>query len=347
MDISVARKRGLTWLLTLTIALIAGRSAQAAELVFLPVREASLRLASGSIVRGDLKSVASDVVTLRLRDGSEKTYPIPDVRTISSNDKAFSWSPAQETFAKLVERADRIQGVSISGAASADSNASQGNDAARGRRPASPPAVFAERAGFAEPPQETGTSGQAGFVAVGGFPGPSQRPRERAVIDPSTVASLDVPAESDRALATFGETRTPAAATRNSATGVSTDVPKNAVICTNPACGKAVVGGKYGDRCPHCGVVWVAQSSGDLIASGAVPSQNSGTVANSSNPFGGPARPAGGGGDGAAAVANPATPGGTTVTTTSGFDLEGIPWWGKIGGFAALMFGLWFVSQRR
>jgi hypothetical protein len=116
------------------------------------------------------------------------------------------------------------------------------------------------------------------------------------------------------------------------------------ITCSNPKCKREVPGARYGQKCPFCGVLW-AQPNTDVIAKNGGPAGAG--PDNGSNPFGKAPSPAGTAPAGGGVATAVKTPGGSTVTANTGFGIDSVPWWGKIAGFAGLMFVLWFMTQRR
>lgn len=307
-------------------------------LEFKPPREATARLQDGGTTRGQLKSISASQIVIVLRDNTEREIALPKVRSVSANDKSFTYSPAQEDFSKLLERAQKIQGLFITRdagtgtAATDDSGAGAG--APRGGAPNRIPNVYATAIGLAPEETPAPVNGTSGFDAQRGFAGVSLRAQPPAPLDTAAVASLQ--GASGSVPSTTSVKTTPPAVPLVIAR------PGEKIYCSNPDCGKEVPSAKYGEKCPHCGIIWAAESSTDVIAR--TTPGNTGGPAASGNPFGAAPNQE----NTAAAVTTAAsTPGGSEVTTSSGFSIDSVPWWGKIAGFAGLMFVLWFVAQRR
>jgi hypothetical protein len=200
-------------------------------------------------------------------------------------------------------------------------------------------------------PQITSTGG--GFQQSGGFAGASQRPQglarfETPVIpefDKATVAAM----EEERKVAAI-DAVTPKFALPGVTTTVkpapSAAAGEEILICSNPKCGKEVRGAKYGDKCPHCGVIWAAQSGSELVAS-----STGSTIVDPKNPF----AKAGTGAAPNAVQAGAGQPGlapapplpDAAAAPAEGFNLETIPWWGKLLGFGASIMVLMFILGRR
>lgn len=306
--------------------------------VFRPVRDVTIQLTNQSAVKGKLKRITATSVIVSLRDGSQKELSIDTVRTVKTNDNRFAYSPAQEPFEKLAVRIKGLQGATIE-RTGVPPGARAGDDSPKGTRPNSPPALFAAMSGF------TGGGTQSAaedFSIKNGFAGANMRPREQSPIDMDAVAFVTgleaaanrPPSISPKPIGTAGQNL-----------GADGEI----TICANPACGKRVYGAKYGDKCPYCGIVWLEHSNAEVVAAeksvahaGSAPTAAAGDQ--KGNPFA----------SGANQVIPPPAPavntgavGATTIVTSTGFDINSIPWWGKIGGFGGLIFVLWFVSQRR
>jgi len=320
-------------LLLLSIATARGEDA----VVFRPIRDVTVQLTNQSAIKGKLKRITATSVIVSLRDGSQKELGVDTVRTVKTNDGRFAYSPAQEPFEKLAVRIKGLQGATIE-RTSVQPGVRAGDDSPKGTRPNSPPALFAAMSGF------TGGVKSAGgdFSIKNGFAGSNMRPREQSPIDMDAVAfvtGLEAAA-----------IRPPAISPKpNGTAGQHLDPRGEITICANPACGKQVYGAKYGDKCPHCGIVWLAQSNAEVVAAEksvahAAPGAAVAVVDRKGNPFG----------SSASQVIPPPAPavnsgaaGPMTVVSSTGFDINSVPCWGKIGGFAGLIFVLWFVSQRR
>ena len=118
------------------------------------------------------------------------------------------------------------------------------------------------------------------------------------------------------------------------------------LICSNPNCQKEVPGAKYGQKCPHCGIIWSRTSNADAVAQVAVNGTSATPIVDPKNPFSRPAAP-----PQTPPIALPngpaATPVVPAVVQPQGFTLETIPWWGKILGFGASIMVLMWVMGRR
>lgn len=303
---------------------------------FRPARDASVRLITNSgMVKGQLKSIAADQVIVIMKDDSEKVIPMTNVRIISTNDKTFTYSPAQEPFDELIKR-PRLQGVTIhrggGGSAAGSDDTDDPDEAISSKRPNGPPGVFAQFSGFGANAKAGPLSNSGGFVTQDGFAGASVRPgSHKPKLDTAALATIVGPGSQNANPATGGPAEV-------KPEGKLIGKPGETVICSNPKCRKSVTNARYGDTCPHCGVIWLQQSSTELIAS--TKPGNNGSAASTANPFG-----SGDNSAGAAAAATPVTS--PTVVTSGGFSIETVPWWGKIAGFGGLLAVLWFVSQRR
>jgi hypothetical protein len=334
---AVAKGRYALLLAAITFAVLPRANAED-RMDFNPVREANVRLTSGASVKGQLKSIAADqVIVIMTKDDSEKVIPMANVRVISTNDKSFTYSPAQESFDKLIER-PRLQGVTIQrGVGSTASGDNANGDDARSsasKSPNNPPEVFAQFSGLGGKSKAGPLSSTGGFAAQDGFAGQSVRPGKKPKLDTSALASIvGAPSSASGEPSSSGAsaTKTP---------GKLIGKPGETIYCSNPKCKKQVTDARYGDKCPHCGVLWLQQSTTDLIASSG--SSAAGGTSNPANPFGdGGGAAAAGGNLAGNAAASP------TVVTSGGFSIESVPWWGKLVGFGGLIAVLWFVSQRR
>jgi hypothetical protein len=82
-------------------------------ITFDPPRPAILRHNSGNVVRGELMAISSELVQFRLQSGKAFQYELKDIRSIVTNDRAFRYNSAHDTYRKAVEAARGLPGVSI------------------------------------------------------------------------------------------------------------------------------------------------------------------------------------------------------------------------------------------
>jgi hypothetical protein len=344
----VTRFRECCLIATAVVLLAPGVLSAEERLVFEPPRDANIRMGNGSLVKGRIKSIWPGSLVYLLKDQIEHEVPLSAIRVISTNDRSFQYAPAQEPFEKLAGRTRLPQGVTLQddeGPTTGQSGSSDGAGAGGGASggPNYPPRVYASMVGLKteSPPQELGESG--GFLTSNGFGGASSRPMPPARIDTRQIASLLNSAESTAAsppVKTSPPLRTQGGPPVLPSAAASR--PGETIICSNPDCRKEVPGARYGQSCPFCGTLWLAESAAETLAANTPPAAGGQVV--SGNPFGvTPQTPP----SNVTPVTAGTTPGGSTVVTGTGFSIESVPWWGKIGAFAGLMFVLWFVSQRR
>jgi hypothetical protein len=316
----------LLWLLSAIPAFAAD------QLEFVPPRDVNIRMANGSLTKAKLKSILPTSIIVSNRDGSEKELSIATVRTVSTSDNSFNYAPAQETFEKLATRAQKIQGVTLRTRAVAGSAASEKAtstaDLSGDKGPNGPPAIYAAMIGLAPKALPEMSSGSAGFVTSSGFGGPNLRPHTHSALDTSAVASMT------------GLSNRPPAGMPGAVKPAERELvgkPGEHVYCSNPKCKKEVHDAHYGDECPYCHIIWAKEDAPAMVA---VNPSGAGSETGGSSPFG------------AAVSATTTTPGAKTTPgavpiVNPGFSLETVPWWGKVGGFGAMLFVLWFLSQRR
>lgn len=82
-------------------------------ITFKPPRPAILRAKSGNLLRGDLVALSDEWVQFRLQSGKVFDYPLNDIRSIVTNDRAFRYNSAHDTYRKAVENARELRGVTI------------------------------------------------------------------------------------------------------------------------------------------------------------------------------------------------------------------------------------------
>lgn len=320
--------------------------AQAGSLTFLSPREVVMRH-NGTPVRGQVKSMTSDEVVMILRSGVEKSYAMSGVASIIAADKSFQYMPNQESFDDFLAKAGSIRGVTVvrdespDGATSAGGSTkmigsvSDGYARAVGMQPSATP--------------QAGSSG-GGFVQSGGFAGSSQRPQalarleapEIAPLDPAAVSKLVEEKQTQGLAATTPKFALPGGTVAAVQPPASSDASEEVLICSNPNCQKEVRGAKYGQTCPHCGMIWAQQSNTEVIAS--TPVNGAAPVVDARNPFARAPAPQ----SAPVALPNTAVPAAVApAAAPQGFALETIPWWGKLGGFgASIMVLMWILGRR-
>jgi hypothetical protein len=328
--------------------------AEAGSVTFLSPRDVMMRHSSGP-VRGQVKSMSTDEVVMILRTGLEKSYPMSGVTSIIAADKSFQFMPNQESFDEFLGKATNIRGVTVVRDDAAGGAANPGDTKSIGTvSDGYARAIGMQQAGT---PQAGSSSG--GFVQADGFAGSSQRPQKLARLDAPNIPELDratVTQMEEVRKAKELEAATPKFAlpgggvipiqpTPSKGGFALPEAGEEVLICSNPNCQKEVPGAKYGQKCPHCGIIWSRTSAGDALA-GAPLNGTSTPVVDPKNPFNRPAAP-----PQTAPIALPnvaaATPVSPVAVQPQGFTLETIPWWGKILGFGASIMVLMWVMGRR
>lgn len=331
-------------------------ASQAGSMTFLVPREVVLRH-NGAPIRAGMKSMSPDEVVVVLRTGVEKSYAMSAVTSVVAADKTFQYYPAQETFDEFLVKAALIRGVTIvrdDGAGSAGGSGAGGDSKTLGGVSEG----YARMIGMQPAAMARVTSSGGGFAQASGFAGASQRPQGLARLEPPVIPELDravVTALEQQRKAAEIEAATPKFALPGGGvapvtplgTGGSFALPpagEEVLICSNSACGKEVPGAKYGQKCPHCGVTWAHQSTGDIIASAG--NSAAGPVVDPKNPFAkAPPAPV------PNAMAMPpqpmVAPAAAAAAPPEGLTLDTIPWWGKVLGFGASIMVLMWVLGRR
>ncbi|HVJ86659.1 MAG TPA: hypothetical protein VM452_13500 [Caulifigura sp.] len=353
-------KRRLTAFAVAFVGVIAMNAnlAEAGSIRFLTPREVVLRH-NGTPIRAGLRSMTQDEVVVVLKTGLEKSYAMSAVNSISAADKTFQYYPSQETFDEFLTRSTNMRGVTIirDDDSAAAGKPGTGNEA---KPLGSASSGYARMIGMqpAASPQVASSGG--GFVQANGFAGASQRPQGLARLETPVIPELDSPTvaamEQERKAVIEANTKAPFALPGGGAVPLATTPSKSGgsgfalppageevLICSNPKCQKEVPGAKYGQTCPHCGIVWTQQSNLDaLVSESANPSA---PVVDPKNPFAKVipvARPA----PAMPPAPAPAVPDAAAVAP-EGFSLEAIPWWGKLLVFFGSIMVLMFILGRR
>jgi hypothetical protein len=105
-------------------------------ITFDPPRPAILRHKSGNVVRGEVMAISPDLVQFRLQSGKVFQYELKEIRSIVTNDRAFRYNSAHDTYRKAVESARGLPGVSVEAVAAA---AAGGGGAPQMPTPPQPP----------------------------------------------------------------------------------------------------------------------------------------------------------------------------------------------------------------
>lgn len=280
-----------------------------------PPKDASIRQKSGPARTFTLISLTEDSIKVRTSAGKEIEIEMDKIQTIRTRDGEFDYSPGEETFASLLRRATRINGVMVETvdvydpieriAPGEEEPEERPRPANNGHR-ANPPAVAANNDPGAEPGE--------------------------SVTRPSTAHSAQVPSVTVEPSNPEPVTSEPADATTS---GHSENPAPGTTIYTCATCGKELPPGiKDGEKCPHCGIVfWSAGPPVAVAANSGDNSGNSGYPAATGYPTSAGNNPA------SAPVAT--TPG---VSTTSFSD---VPMWMKVGFFVGLLVIGWLLLQRR
>ena len=337
--------------------------ATAGSITFLSPRQVAVRHSGGTLLRGGIKSMTDDEVVVNTT-GGDKSVALSTVSSVIASDGSFKFLPMQETLDEFLAKSSSLRGVTIlrdnaPGGAAGSTDTKTISTVSDG---------YAKSIGMQSPGSPRGGSSSGGFVQSDGFGGASQRPQQLArleapnipELDPAVVRQLEEQrkqAELASKTPTFG---VPGASTPTGPASSDLTFGRPAgqeiMICANPKCRKEVPGAKYGDKCPHCGMVWAKESAGDLLAQNppngsSTPSNGSPTpVSDPKNPFNkGPVQAAPGPAPAPMAVQQGQPPGAAApvVGQAQGFSLETMPWWGKLVGFGASVVVLMWLWGRR
>ncbi len=298
-----------------------------------------------------------DEVVVVLKTGVEKSYAMSAISSIVAADNSFKYFPAQETFDEFLAKSAAVRGVTIVRDETPD--VPGGGTRTEPRVLGGVSDGYARMIGMQPPatPQVTSTGG--GFSQVGGFAGASQRPQGLARLEPPVIPELDgatVAVMEEQRKAAELEASTPKFALPGGAVAAVTPSSNNkpfalpaagaeVLICSNPACQKEVPGAQYGQKCPHCGIIWASQSNSDALAAAAA--NPGGPLVDPRNPFAKSAPAAGNNAPHNAAAPAVLAPPEAVAPAAEGLNLENIPWWGKALGFGASILLLMFIMQRR
>jgi predicted RNA-binding Zn-ribbon protein involved in translation (DUF1610 family) len=126
------------------------------QISFGGARPGSVQQTSGVRARGDLVSITPEQVVLR-RQARTFEIPMDKVKSITTTDGNFSYSPADETFDSLLRRCRRIPGVSIGKTEVYDPIEPESPAAASNPR-RNPAASSAAEPSATEPPAESPTT---------------------------------------------------------------------------------------------------------------------------------------------------------------------------------------------
>lgn len=96
-------------------------------ITFDPPRPAILRHKSGNVIRGEVMAISPDLVQFRLQSGKVFQYELKEIRSIVTNDRAFRYNSAHDTYRKAVENARGLPGVTVEAVATATAAAGRGS----------------------------------------------------------------------------------------------------------------------------------------------------------------------------------------------------------------------------
>jgi hypothetical protein len=344
--------------LTFGLGLAGSPSVVAGSITFNVPRTVTIRQNGATPVRGMIRSMSPEEIVVRLNSGGERTFVTSEVTSVVSADNTFKYMPAQESFDDFLVRSASLKGVSIS---QDPANGASPGSAAPSKSIGGVSDAYARSIGMQPPPSPKSASASGGFAQSGGYAGAGQRPRGPAQLTAPTIPELDqktvVAMEQERRAAEI-EASTPKFALPGGATMPASPittpsgnnmtfalpaVTEEVFICSNPACGKEVRGAKYGDKCPHCGIIWAPQSNAEVAAAAG----NGQPLVDPRNPFAKPAQPGAAPQTGQPVALPNQVPAPVAVAPSGGFDLQSLPWWGKALGFGGLILLLMFISQRR
>ncbi len=272
------------------------QAAFAGSIKFFVPRDVTMRH-NGSAIHGVIKQIDDDEVVLMLRTGADKSYPLSAVTSIVAKDDSFKFYPAQESFDAFLERSANLRGATIvREPAAAAGSAGPGGQGAAGSGVSDSYARSIGMQPAAKP--ESGAAG-GGFVQSDGFAGASQRPQPLARLESPNIPELDTAtvdamkaeqkaiteksASSGFALPGGGSIQVTPSSTKPGGSFALPAPGEEVLICSNPKCRKEVPGAKYGQQCPHCGIIWAAQSGAENIAQAAA--SNTPLPVDPKNPF--------------------------------------------------------------
>lgn len=185
------------------------------QISFGGARPGSVQQTNGVRARGDLVSMTPEQVVVRRQ---QRTFEIPmdKVKSITTTDGNFSYSPADETFDSLLRRCRRIPGVSVGKIEVFDPIPPESPAATAGNPRRNPATAAAEETPAPESPTATPE------VAVNAPDGPETTTERPAAVTKTTVA----------------------------------DPAPGTTVAMCASCKEQVpLSLKNGDRCPHCGVI--------------------------------------------------------------------------------------------
>lgn len=347
-----------------TCALAQGVEEGFERIQFDPPREAALRVQS-SATRGLLIWITREKVCVQTGTGTSRErkveIPLKNASTIRTNDGEFQYRGGDE-FKRLSEYAARLDGVTIGDAREAlvtdgsalrqvyglDSPSTISGDAVN-----RPPA-----GGFSSSGAASG-SAPGGFANSGGFGGTSSATTPPAVDVSSQVPATATPLPSgysSQVVTTTTQSASPAPPQIPSSSSPVRAFARAGEIVTCSVCRKDVAyDASYGQKCPHCGTIWVLDSGIDVNAP--LPAQQS-NIAQSQRPFAGDAgqmqagQPVQGGGveqrpDGRIQLTPPPPVNVTSVSGPAEFDLATMPVWMKAAFFLVGVGFLYYVAFYR
>jgi hypothetical protein len=274
-----------------------------------PPKDASIRQKSGPARTFTLISLTEENVKVRTSAGKEIEIEMDKIQTIRTRDGEFDYSPGEETFASLLRRATRINGVAVETVDVYDpiERIAPGEEEEEEERPR--PTIRTQ-----PEPEDVAADDPPSFTN-----NDTDDPPPIAVENATTPEEVDEP---EMTITASGHTEDPAPGT---------------TIYTCATCGNELPAGlRDGDKCPHCGIVF--WSKGPPAA----------TVSNTGNSGGNSgAYPEASGGYPTSTATNPAGAPITTTPTASSGSFADVPMWMKVGFFVGLLVIGWLLLQRR
>jgi hypothetical protein len=283
-----------------------------------PAKDASIRQKSGPARTFTLISLTEDSIKVRTSAGKEIEIEMDKIQTIRTRDGEFDYSPGEETFASLLRRATRINGVMVETVDVYDpiERIAPGEEEDDEERPRP---VNRNQSG----PEEA--NGEDTTPAGSNDPDPPAFTEETTGTQENTTepAHSEEPVDPDMTASNVDDAAAPAPGT---------------TIYTCANCGNELaVRFKDGDKCPHCGIVF--WSSGSPAATASNSGGNGGNNAAGGYPEAS--------GYPASTATTPTGAPSATAPGTSINSLGDVPMWMKVGFFVGLLVIGWLLLQRR
>jgi hypothetical protein len=272
-----------------------------------PPKDASIRQKSGPARTFTLISLTEESIKIRTSAGKEIEIEMDKIQTIRTRDGEFDYSPGEETFASLLRRAARINGVSVETVDVYDPIERIAPGEEEQPRPVNRNQPETPVVANDDPPAANDTN-----------PPPPSTTAHSA----TPPAITDVPVGPEMTPAESGHTATPR---------------PGSTIYTCASCGHDLPAGlKDGDKCPHCGIVFwssgapaaTASNNGGNGGTGGYPDAVGYPSSTATTPAGAPTT---------------TTPG----TSPNNFNVADAPMWMKVGFFVGLLVIGWLLIQRR